>query len=242
MKNFVDGENDSQVNGTTVHGTACAEVVHDIAPSAILYLAKVGTNVDLEEAVNWAKAQNVKIISTSLGWYNLTPGDGTGFFANLVQSARNAGIFWTTAAGNDRQAHWGGAFSGDANGYHQFAGSQVVDFFGTGDGSTAYLIPSGYPIRVFLRWDDWSAKNQDYDLYVVRWNGSAWQIVGSSLTRQTGGAGQTPTEYVGVVTSGSSAPIWLRDQALLKLPQRQPRGVCAEGGAARQDRNRAQPR
>ncbi len=41
-KNFVDGESDAQVNGTTEHGTACAEIVHDIAPNASLYLIKSG--------------------------------------------------------------------------------------------------------------------------------------------------------------------------------------------------------
>ncbi len=206
-KNFVDGETDTQVNGTTVHGTACAEIVHDIAPSASLYLVKVGTDVDLQQAVDWAKTQGVNIISTSLGWYNITPGDGTGFFANLVQSARTAGIFWTTAASNDREAHWGGAYSDpDGDKVHNFAGTQWVNFFGPGDGSTAYMIPAGNAIRVFLRWDDWSARNQNYDLFVVKWNGSSWTTVGSSTNPQNGGAGQTPTEYVGVMSSGSAAP------------------------------------
>ena len=41
VRNFVDGENDSQVDGTTKHGTACAEVVHDIAPNTTIYLAKI---------------------------------------------------------------------------------------------------------------------------------------------------------------------------------------------------------
>ena len=206
VKNFVDGETDAQVNGSTEHGAACAEVVHDIAPNASIYLVKVGTNLDLEEAVNWAKTQGITIISTSLTWYNMTPGDGTGFFANLVQSARNAGIFWTTAGGNDREAHWGGAFNDtDSNSYHQFAGTQDVNFFGPGNGN-AYTIPSGVAIRAFLRWDDWTAKNQDYDLYLVRWNGTAWQQVGKSETRQTGGAGQTPTESISYVTSGATAP------------------------------------
>ena len=78
-KNFVDGQSDAQVNGTTVHGTACAEIVHDIAPNAALYLVKVGTDIDLQEAVDWAKTQGVNIISTSLGWYNLTPGMAPAF-------------------------------------------------------------------------------------------------------------------------------------------------------------------
>ncbi len=111
VKNFVDGETDLQVDGTTKHGTACAEVIHDIAPAATLYLAKVSTNLDLQEAVTWLKNTNqVDIISTSMGWYNLTPGDGTGEFADLVQSARDAGILWATAASNDREAHWGGLY------------------------------------------------------------------------------------------------------------------------------------
>ena len=85
--------------------------------------------------MNWPKTQGVNIISTSLGWYNVTPGDGTGFFANLVQSARAAGIFWTTAAGNDRDAHWGGAFSdADSDSYHNFDGTQEINYFGPGGG------------------------------------------------------------------------------------------------------------
>ena len=206
VKNFVDGESDAQVDGGGPHGSACAEIVHDIAPDASLYLVKIGTDIDLQEAVDWVKTQGVNIISTSLGWYNLTPGDGTGFFANLVQSARTAGIFWTTAASNDREAHWGGAFSDpDSTGYHNFNGTQEVNYFGPGNGN-AYLIPAGYPIQVFLRWDDWTAVNQDYDLYIVRWDGSAWQIVASGEDVQNGGAGQTPTEYAGVLSSGSDAP------------------------------------
>lgn len=206
VKNFVDGESTAQVNGATTHGAACAEIIHDIAPAASLYLAKIKTAIDLQEAVNWAMTQNVNIISTSLGWYNLTPGDGTGFFANLAQTARNAGILWITAAGNDRQAHWGGSYSDpDGDAYHNFAGTQEINFFGPGDGK-AYSIPSGYAIQVFLRWDDWSAVTQDYDLAIVRWNGSNWQIVASGVNDQKGGAGQSPTEYAGVLSSGGSAP------------------------------------
>ena len=206
VKNFVDGETDGQVDGTTPHGAACAEIVYDIAPQATLYLVKIGTDIDLQEAVNYAKSNGVDVISTSLGWYNLSPGDGTGFFANLVQDARNNGILWATAAGNDRQAHWGGAYNdSNADGYHEFNGTQNVDYFGPGNGD-AYLINPGYAFRVFLRWDDWASHNQDYDLYLLRYNGSSWDTVASSINDQNGGAGQTPTEYGYYATSGSAAP------------------------------------
>jgi subtilisin family serine protease len=205
VKNFVDGESDAQVDGTTKHGTACAEIVHDIAPAAGLYLAKIATNLDLQEAVAWLKdTHQVHIISTSIGWYNLTPGDGTGEFADLVQSARNAGIFWATAAGNDREAHWGGLYHDPNNtGWHYYNADQNVNFFGPGDG-TFYAIPSGYLIRVFLRWDDWTNVNQDYDLYLLRWSGSSWNVIASSTNWQNGQPGQTPTELAAAVSSGAA--------------------------------------
>jgi hypothetical protein len=204
VRNFVDGEGDSQVDGTTRHGTSCAEIMYDVAPQASLYLAKISTNLDLQEAVAWLRdTHQVDVISTSLGWYNITPGDGTGEFANLVQSARNAGIFWATAAGNDREAHWGGAYA-DANGnnIHEFNGKEI-NCFGPG-GSDCYSINPGYPFQVFLRWDDWTSVNQDYDLYLVRWNGSSWSIVASSTNTQGGGPGQRPAEYAIAITSGSA--------------------------------------
>ncbi len=206
IKNFVDGEVDSQVNGTTIHGTACAEIIYDIAPAASLYLIKIGTDIDLQEAVNWLiNNTQVDIISTSLGWYGETPGDGTGEFASIVQNARDHGIFWVTAAGNERQSHWGGAYFDPENDkWHNFASDQDIDYFGPGNGD-AYLIPAGYPIQVALRWDDWSAVNQDFDLYIFRWNGSTWSQVGYSGEVQNGGIGQKPTEYAVAYSSGSDA-------------------------------------
>ena len=51
VKNFVDGQPDAEVDATTPHGTACAEIVYDMAPSAQLYLIKIATDVDLDQYV-----------------------------------------------------------------------------------------------------------------------------------------------------------------------------------------------
>jgi subtilisin family serine protease len=210
-KNFVDGEADPGDVGTdSIHGTACAEIVHDIAPEAELYLIKIGTNIDLQEAVTYAIAQGVDIISTSLGWYNLTPGDGTGQFENMVDQARTAGILWLTAASNDREEHWGGLYSDtDTDGYQNFDSTWNINYFGPG-GGLVYLFNSGGLIRVFMRWNDWTNVDQDYDLYLVRniWNGSTWSgwsFVAQSMNSQTGGVGQWPTEYISYTTTVSSA-------------------------------------
>ncbi len=205
VKNFVDGQTDAQVNGTTSHGTACAEIVHDMAPMAQLYLLKISTDIDLSEAVSYAISQNVDIISTSLTFINVTPGDGTGRFATLAQNARNKGILWVTAAGNYRETHWSGTFKDtDGDGLHEYASGVEVNVFGPGNGQ-AYLIPGGASLSLSIRWDDWTAVNQDYRLLLLRHDGSAFQIVGSSDNPQKGMPGQRPTERISYVTSGSAA-------------------------------------
>lgn len=207
-KNFVDGETQEQLgnNNDSPHGTACAEVIHDVAPQATIYLAKIYTDIDLQQAVTWLKTYNIDIISTSLGWYNLTPGDGTGGLANIVTSAYNDGILWVTAAGNDQQRHWGGLFSDpDNNGMHNFDTNQEINFFGPGDNS-AYLIDSGFTYTVFARWSDWQNVDQDYDIYVYRWDidsNNGWEKIAWSINNQDGSYGQTPTEAARFTTSGS---------------------------------------
>lgn len=210
VKNFVDGQADSAVDGTTEHGTACAEIIHDVAPGAQLYLAKVATTIDIEEAATWLKAQGVRIISSSIGTYNVSPGDGTGYLENIVAAARAAGITWFTAASNDREAHWGGPANIGAGGYHVFdsATAQSVNFFGSGNGS-AYAIPAGHTFQVHLRWSDWTNVNLDYDIHLWRWNDSTnvWQPMSQTggYDVQAGQAGQRPVESAWATTSGGTA-------------------------------------
>ena len=208
VRNFVDNQSATQVDGTTPHGTACAEIVHDMTPQAELYLLKISTDVDLNEAVDYAISQNVDIISTSLTFINVTPGDGTGRFATMAQKARSSGILWVTAAGNYRETHWAGAFTDtDGDGLHEYATSPEtteVNVFGPGN-NTAFLIPAGVSLTPSIRWDDWETPDQDYRLLLLRYNGSAFEIVSSSNNPQSGGVSQRPVERVSYVTSGSAA-------------------------------------
>jgi subtilisin family serine protease len=177
------------------HGTACAEVIYDLAPNSQIYLAKVSTELDLAEAVDWLIAQDVDIISTSIGIYNATPGDGTGYLADLVAQARAAGILWVTAAGNDRESHWGGVYQDtDDDGFHDFANGEGVNCFSI-DGTTCSSLFLG-DVNIFVRWNDWTAVDQDYDVHLVRWDGAEWVTVASSRDVQNHGPGQTPTEWV----------------------------------------------
>ncbi|MHC1579425.1 MAG: S8 family serine peptidase, partial [Candidatus Alkanophagales archaeon] len=151
---------DGDIEAGEVHGTACAEIVHDVAPGAQLYLFNFGTDVEYANAVAYAISKGVDIISASLGWVNAGPYDGTGFICDVANDARAHGILYVNAAGNLAGRHYEGAFTdADADGWHEFAtGDETIDL--------GYL-PAGTPVTLFLSWDDWPYSNQDYDLYLL---------------------------------------------------------------------------
>jgi subtilisin family serine protease len=148
----------------TPHGTACAEVIHDVAPDARLYLANFSDEDEWTAAVNWLLAQDVDVISFSGGWPLGGPGDGTGYLADKVTEVREAGVLWVNAAGNVAQQHWMGQWRDDApdgpDGWHDFDLT---------DGTNAITVTDELQIVLGLRWNDpWGASANDYDLFLFR--------------------------------------------------------------------------
>ncbi|MEX2322678.1 MAG: S8 family serine peptidase [Acidimicrobiia bacterium] len=145
------------------HGTAVAEIVHEVAPTAELYLLCIGGSdalSRLDEAVSYAVANGVDVINHSVGWFNSGRGDGTGFLAPIVTDARNGGILWVNSAGNHAQQHWMGNFSDpDTNNWHNFSGT---------DETIQFDLPTGGSVSARLRWDDWTISTNDFDLYLFR--------------------------------------------------------------------------
>ncbi|MEQ8280115.1 MAG: S8 family serine peptidase [Deltaproteobacteria bacterium] len=189
--NFVDeAPNPNVPFSASNHGTAVAEIVHGAAPGAELYLAEISRLPDLVEAVNWFLANDIHVINTSLEFFNVGPGDGSGIVNDIVAVVADAGVVWVTAAGNQRRTHWFGAATFDAMDRMIFPGSanQPVNYL-------PYCLPMNYPITGYLRWSDWGNVDQDLDLHVVKveQNGTL-TFVASSSDPQNGGAGQTPTE------------------------------------------------
>ncbi len=160
------------------HGTAVAEIIYDIAPSAELTLIKIGDEVDLDQAVTYCLANGIDIINHSLGWYNTSNYDGAGTIADIARRAVNGGILWVNAAGNEAQCHWRGTFA-DTN----------VD--GWNDSSITFYASSGSPIVIYLTWNEWPAASTDYDLYLYD-PGS--NLLASSAKYQTGT--EEPTESI----------------------------------------------
>jgi len=171
-------------NGIT-HGTAVAEIVHDVAPDAQLYLIKIADEVDLDLAVTYCLNNGIDIINHSLGWYNTNFYDGTGTVADIARRAVAGGSLWVNAAGNEAESHWEGTFSdGNADGWLD----QTISFYSG----------SGSQIVLFLTWNDWPQASSDYDLYLFD---PASNLVASSTKHQTGT--EEPTESIQTAASMS---------------------------------------
>jgi subtilisin family serine protease len=169
------------------HGTACAEVVHDMAPGAQLYLINFYTINDLTNALYYCLDSNIQIITHSIGWTNLSFYDGTGPISQIVNNADASGILWCTAAGNDAQGHWDGTFSDpDGNGWENFSGT---------DESILVNLTANNQFQLDMTWDQWPLATSDYDLYLYNdAGGVASQIVASSTNIQAGL--QPPSEEI----------------------------------------------
>jgi len=176
------------------HGTACAEIVHDMAPQAELWLVNFETDVEHYEAVTWLVGQDIQVVSYSLGWYNAGAGDGTGPIDEDVAYAAGNGVLWASSAGNGATDHWDGDFvDTDGDGLHEFA---------PGDEILAFKVPAFTETGAFLNWKDWgtwngwdySGTDQDYDLIFWIYTGTEWKIVDFSEAEQSGG--DWPTEEI----------------------------------------------
>ena len=60
------------------HGTAVAEIVHEMAPGAQLHLICVDTLVGLAKAAAYARTHGIAVVNHSVSWFNTGRGDGSG--------------------------------------------------------------------------------------------------------------------------------------------------------------------
>jgi len=186
---------DGKIEGdNSDHGTACAEIVIDVAPDAGLYLYTIQTNLDFISAVNYAVSVGVDIISISVGFYNLGPYDGTSYVSEILENARNAGVLPIVAVGNDAERHWKGTFQDpDSNGWLNFDGS---------DETNDFLLINGNTVRIFLSWNDWWDSDQDYDLRLYKESEDSLDLVAISSNRQDGCC-VYPTEAISFTASST---------------------------------------
>jgi hypothetical protein len=138
-----------------VHGTACAEIVHAMAPDAELYFAAFDSNE--ENAIKWLISQGVTIISASYGG-NFYPTDGKHDPSDgILDRTHEEGIFWAVSSGNEGDDHYKGLFEQGKDGLNIFYNGTNVLGFDADAGS----------VQVILRWNDWEKSTIDYDLYLL---------------------------------------------------------------------------
>ena len=146
--------------GGSFHGTGVAEIAHQMAPGAQLYLICIDSLVGLAQAEQDAIAAGVRVVNHSVGWFNTSRGDGSGGPGTpdaIVADARAHGILWVNAAGDSTQ-HWSGTFTPNAS-------APEFNDFAPGDALDTVQLPAGGSICAALKWDAWPTTNQDYDLY-----------------------------------------------------------------------------
>lgn len=161
-----------------IHGTAVAEIVHEMAPDAQLYLIKVGDRLDLKDAKDFCINNGIKIINHSVGWFNTNFYDGNCYFDNPVCMADHAfrnGILWVNSIGNHAKKHYESVFS-DTDGDRLHNVSATNNYI-------ALQANEGEVIVLALTWDRWPETSQDFDLLLFN---SSFEIVQKSSNYQTG--------------------------------------------------------
>jgi len=176
---------------STEHGTACAEIIHDVAPGTALYLVNAA-DVDVEyvSAVNWLKQQNVDIISSSYGlnllyacklMYELLNSNyfSTNYWIfqaqeisrmeeqinHTVSHTVSSGITWAQAANNNGRQRWKGTFNDTDN--------DEAHNFSNGSNYNELVLPAnfeyGKDVYVVMLWgeDTDFITYDDYDLEIV---------------------------------------------------------------------------
>ncbi len=182
-----------------VHGTACAEIIHDVAPGATLVLAGFEDDVTWAAAIDELVNIGVDIISHSVGFDNLYSPDGNHFFAQKVDEANSRGVLFVTAGGNEADKYYQGPWlDQNGNGYLDVA---------TGGEVLPVVIEGG--ATIVLRWDDpFGGSLHDYDLFAVTeaflsnpdLSSTNPAIIASSVDLQSGS--QNPVERVDFEYSG----------------------------------------
>jgi hypothetical protein len=193
-------------NGPEVHGTGVAEIVHEVAPGAQLYLLCINSEVTLGQAETYAKANGIAIVNHSVGWFNAGRGDGSGAAGTvdgIVADARVNGILWVNSAGNYQQRHWSGNYNagGEFTNVHDFA---------PGDETNDIVIGGGAEACFTLKWDDWPVSGNDFDLYLLNspdLSAFPANFVAGSANVQNGFI--TPTEEFCYFNAGPTAVFYL---------------------------------
>jgi len=156
-----------------VHGIACTEIIHDLAPAAELHLVRVLGLTSLENAVDWAIREEIDYISMSLSFFNESFYDGTGPINDLMDKLRTNDVVMVTSAGNYARGHHRTTFEDvDRDGQHDFDDVRGLPIYFTKGRRNVQIV-----------WNDFQQCGWN-DVNVYLWSRSG-ELIGKSLRQQT---------------------------------------------------------
>ncbi len=176
-------------NRSGPHGTACAEIVHEMAPDATIYIAQAQSGPELVAAAQWMVDEGVDIINYSAGNIFMPPNNSTPS-SQLVSLVNDEGVLWINSSGNFAESHLIMEFTDvDGNGIHEFPNGDeyfaLAPYEGVSD------------IALGMSWvDAWGRAAEDFDIYLLEENaaGDDFDLVDSSRDLQDGARGSFPVE------------------------------------------------
>ncbi|MSQ82398.1 MAG: hypothetical protein EXR77_05695 [Myxococcales bacterium] len=146
----------------SAHGTACAEVIADLAPGATVIPVAVNSVAALQAWVAQTLAgSSIAIVHSAVGWFGESFGDGKGAVCQAVSAGVGASRVWVAAAGNMAAGKlWTDLWRDDnKDGWLEFA---------PGAASNEFEMPVAGPVQVILDWDAYPTTATDLDLQVCR--------------------------------------------------------------------------
>lgn len=170
----------SPFESVTVHGSACAEVIADIAPAAEQVLMKSDlSDQSLHEALRWLRTQkDVAVVNAS--WGNaLDRIDGlSAVDQEIDRFVKDTGVVWVNAAGNEAERVWTGpAVDRDGN--------KLIEItYDDGKSNEFLIVKAQGPYSIGIQWDDWgdsvgptATQDLDASLYVKQGKKCiVWQV------------------------------------------------------------------
>lgn len=199
--------------GGSSHGTNVAEIIHDMAPGAELYLSKIGSIQQLQQALLDMQAAGVKVVNHSVAWFGVAFYDGTGALCDLASQLDSAGVQWVNAMGNSRNAHYLGSFvDNDLNLQHEFS---------SGNNYNTINVTQGASVSLVLNWDDYPTSRIDYNLHLYDGVPGSGGVVVASSTNPQSGPGRVPYEslaYVPAFTGTHYIVITRSSTSTAKIP------------------------
>jgi len=181
--------------GVDAHGSAVAEIVHDVAPRADLTLMSFSTDVEYLAAIDELGESRVELVNGSVGFDNLWHADGSSPYTQAVDAlVTQRDILYLAASGNENERYRVGALTA--------AGSDEVAIGGQ---SPVWVASQGGWVDVSLRWSEpMGGSGTDLDLEVYDETGN---LCGRGLNRQAGS--DDPYESVSCHAGSSWAAVYV---------------------------------